>query len=670
MVGGVSLFPVMVLAGINLADELDQALYGLAGPDIVRHFHISPAVFGLAFLPNLFLGMALPVFAGYVADRVNRVMLSIAGALAWAVFAFLTGVVPAFWMLVVVRMLTGFGRGISGPAHSSLISDYYPLDGRGAAFSIHQNANPLGNFIGFIVAGVLLAKWGWQKPFLVLPIPGLLCVLLMLRLREPRRGAYEFAAAGDLADDQAPLPMKQSLRLLGNIQSWRRYAYVWLFLAIGGAMASVYSFYFEAVFGIGPFGRGLILAGTALLTVVGAVVGGIIGQRLMARGAGRRAGQMLAVALAASAVAFVATSLAPTAGVAVAIALLTVPVRTAAAVPVTLILSATVPARIRGQGFGAIWFFYAVGFLFLPIALSYGNSYSYRVSLLLAGPPLLVSAIIAAKAADYIDGDIERANKIGAAEAEVRRRRAAGESIDLLEVVDLDVSYGNVQVLFNVGIRIAEGEMVALLGTNGAGKSTLLKAISGVVRPTRGVVLFDGQDITGMDAEATAERGIIQVPGGKGVFPGLSVRRNLRLGTYMYRKDKAHTQQAFEQAIELFPRLGERLDQPAGTLSGGEQQMLTLAQAFMAKPRVLMIDELSLGLAPVVVEELLEVVERINQSGVTVILVEQSVNIALSLAKRAYFMEKGEVRFEGASADLLERGDLVRSVFLSGAGRA
>jgi len=667
--GGVPLAPVVALSALTLFDELDQAAYGLYGPDITRTFNISPTVFGLAFVPAILLGMGLPVAVGYVTDRVGRVALSTVGGALWCVAAMLTGIVPAFWMLVLVRMLSGVGRSVSGPAHSSLLSDYYPITGRGAAFSIHQNANPIGNFIGFLAGGAIAAAWGWQRAFLLLPLPGIVAILLVARLREPRRGGLDVRDDGSNDEVGSPVPFRRGLRLLGNVQSWRRYAYVWLLLAIGTAMASVYTFYFDAVFGIGPFGRGSILAATALLQVVGAVVGGIAGQRLLAAGRTRALGNLLAYALVASAASLLASALAPNATFAVAVVLITTPLRSLAAVPVLLVLSATVPARIRGLGFGTIWFFFAAGLFFLPVALGYGDRYSYRVSLLLGVVPLVAAAIVAANAARFIATDVKRANQVSAAEASVRQRRERGEGIDLLEVANLDVSYGSVQVLFDVNLRVAEGEMVALLGTNGAGKSTLMRAITGLVKPSRGVVLFDGEDITGIDPEASAAHQIIQVPGGKGVFPGLTVRRNLRLGTYLHRRDKAYTAEAFERAIELFPRLGERLDQPAGTLSGGEQQMVTLAQAFMAKPRILMIDELSLGLAPVVVEELLEVVQRINDQGVTVILVEQSVNIALSLTHRAYFMEKGEVRFEGASQKLLERDDLVRSVFLANAGR-
>ena len=662
------LYPIAALAGLNLVDEFDQAAYGLFGPDIVREFGISPGTFGLAFLPAVLLGMFLPVGVGYLTDRFNRVTLSVVGGAMWCAFAFATGLVPAFWMLVVVRMLNAVGRGFSGPTHNSLISDYYPVTGRGTAFSIHQNTLPVGTVVGLLLGGWLATRIGWQNVFLLLPIPGIVCVLALLRLREPERGRFERAELpAELFAEDKPVPFLASLQLLRNIKSWVRFAWVWLFMAAGLALSSVLPFYFEAVFGVGTFGRGVILGVMSLASVVGAVVGGILSQRWMARGLHARTGQLVTWSMVFSAVAVAGVAVAPTLPVAIAVVVLTVPLRALAAVPVMLILSATVPARIRGQGFGAIWFMFALGYFFLPLALTYGDAYSYRVSMLMATVPLLIAAAVSHSAARLIAGDVERANTVGGAELEVRRRKAAGQKIDLLEIIDLDVAYGDVQVLFGCNLRVAEGEMVALLGTNGAGKSTLLRAMSGLVTPRNGAILFDGEDITGLAAEDTTARGIIHVPGGRGVFPGLTVDRNLMLGSYLYRKERAYTAEARERVLEMFPRLSERLHQRAGTLSGGEQQMLTLAQAFVARPRLLAIDELSLGLAPKVVEELLEVVRRINASGVTVILVEQSVNIALTLASRAYFMEKGEVRFEGASSELLRRDDLVRSVFLAGA---
>jgi ABC-type branched-subunit amino acid transport system ATPase component len=234
----------------------------------------------------------------------------------------------------------------------------------------------------------------------------------------------------------------------------------------------------------------------------------------------------------------------------------------------------------------------------------------------------------------------------------------------LVECKGLDVAYGPVQVLFGVDFEVDEGEIVALLGTNGAGKSTLLKAISGLIDPSAGTVSLDGHDITGADAEAVTRAGVSLMPGGKGIFPTVTVDEHLRLAAWTFRKDAARIDAARAEVLELFPILAERHAQPAGYLSGGEQQMLALAQAFMTKPRLLLVDELSLGLAPTVVGHLLDVLRTVHAAGTTIVLVEQSVNVALTLAQRAVFMEKGEVRFTGPTADLLERPDLLRSVFI------
>jgi ABC-type branched-subunit amino acid transport system ATPase component/ABC-type branched-subunit amino acid transport system permease subunit len=242
-----------------------------------------------------------------------------------------------------------------------------------------------------------------------------------------------------------------------------------------------------------------------------------------------------------------------------------------------------------------------------------------------------------------------------------------GTAPNLLSIRSLDVAYGQVQVLFGVSLEVTQGEIIALLGTNGAGKSTVLRAISGLVAPRSGSITIEGSDITGMAAHKIAALGVSQVPGGRGIFPSLTVAENLRTAGWMYKRDRAYIERATTEVLELFPILRTKLDEQAATLSGGQQQMLTLGMAFLSQPRLLMIDELSLGLAPVVVEQLLEVVKELRRRGTTIILVEQSVNVALTVAETAYFMEKGEIKFHGPTAELLERPDVLRSVFLEGA---
>jgi ABC-type branched-subunit amino acid transport system ATPase component len=237
----------------------------------------------------------------------------------------------------------------------------------------------------------------------------------------------------------------------------------------------------------------------------------------------------------------------------------------------------------------------------------------------------------------------------------------------LLSCRGIDMAYGSVQILFDVDFDVFPGEIVALLGTNGAGKSTLLKGVCGLVRPKAGKVRFKGEDITKVPADVTAKRGISLMPGGKGVFPTLSVDENLRMAAWLIRDEPDRVKAAKGEVLDLFPVLAERHTQMAGNLSGGEQQMLALGSALMTRPELLMIDELSLGLAPTIVGQLLEVVKGIHERGTTIVIVEQSINVALNLAERAVFMEKGEVRFEGPARELLDRPDILRSVFIAGA---
>jgi ABC-type branched-subunit amino acid transport system ATPase component len=237
----------------------------------------------------------------------------------------------------------------------------------------------------------------------------------------------------------------------------------------------------------------------------------------------------------------------------------------------------------------------------------------------------------------------------------------------LLDLQGVDLFYDKVQVLYGVDFHVRKGERVALLGTNGAGKSTVLKAASRLVEPRAGTLTWKGKDIGSMSAERLVREGLGHVPGGRGMFPTLSVGENLRMGGYIYR-EASKVDAEIERVMHYFPWMKDRLDQQAGTLSGGEQQQLATGRALMSNPELLMIDELSLGLAPVVVERLMETVQRLHEEeGLTVVIVEQQASFALGYTDRAYFMEKGEVRYEGPSAGLADRPDLLRSVFLAGA---
>jgi branched-chain amino acid transport system ATP-binding protein len=229
----------------------------------------------------------------------------------------------------------------------------------------------------------------------------------------------------------------------------------------------------------------------------------------------------------------------------------------------------------------------------------------------------------------------------------------------MLEIDTIDVHYGPVQALFGASLRVEDGEMVALLGANGAGKTTTLRTISGLLSPTRGSVKLDGREIAGMPAQKVVRLGVAQLPEGRELFPELTVLENLRLGYWSKRKDKGGFSAKLEHIYHLFPRLKERAQQASGTLSGGEQQMLAVSRALMSSPTLLLVDEVSLGLAPIVVSQLFGALEEVNRAGTAILLVEQFVHLALKHTARAYVLAKGEMVIEGKSKDLLSSPDLM-----------
>ncbi|MFC4446000.1 ABC transporter ATP-binding protein [Castellaniella denitrificans] len=234
-----------------------------------------------------------------------------------------------------------------------------------------------------------------------------------------------------------------------------------------------------------------------------------------------------------------------------------------------------------------------------------------------------------------------------------------------LSIESVSAAYGNISALHDVSLEVPAGGIVALLGANGAGKSTTLNVVSGLVRPTRGTVRFDGEPIHRMAADHIVRRGIIQVPEGREIFRDMSVRENLEMGAYT-RKDRAAVARDLDAMCDIFPRLRERIGQKAATLSGGEQQMLATARAMMARPRMILLDEPSMGLAPLVVEQIFETVRTLNrEQGITILLVEQNAKLALSVSSHAYILENGEIVLQGASADL-RNDEAVQRAYLGG----
>lgn len=234
----------------------------------------------------------------------------------------------------------------------------------------------------------------------------------------------------------------------------------------------------------------------------------------------------------------------------------------------------------------------------------------------------------------------------------------------MLQVENITVYYGNIQAIKGVTLDIQEGEIVTLIGANGAGKSTLLKTVSGLLKPKEGQILYEGKSIGGKAAQAIVKQGISHVPEGRRIFANMTVEENLQLGAYL-RRDRAGIKKDMEQVYELFPRLLERLKQQAGTLSGGEQQMLAMGRALMAKPKLLLLDEPSMGLAPLLVKTIFRIIEEIKATGTTILLVEQNAHLALSIADRAYVMETGRIVLSGTANELNE-SEQVKMAYLGG----
>lgn len=234
----------------------------------------------------------------------------------------------------------------------------------------------------------------------------------------------------------------------------------------------------------------------------------------------------------------------------------------------------------------------------------------------------------------------------------------------MLTVNDINVFYGAIHAIKGVSLEVNEGEIVTLIGANGAGKSTILRTISGLLKPKTGSIQFEGQEIAGMSAHEIVKTGISQVPEGRRIFAEMSVLENLELGAFT-RKDKDGIKADMELVFERFPRLKERIGQLAGTLSGGEQQMLAMGRALMSRPRLLLLDEPSMGLAPLLIKEIFAIIQDINKTGTTVLLVEQNANMALSIAHRAYVLETGRITLSGAAKELAA-SDEVRKAYLGG----
>jgi ABC-type branched-subunit amino acid transport system ATPase component/sugar phosphate permease len=686
--GGAATLVVLVL--LNVIDEFDKYLFQVLGPDIQTTFHLSDTgltMLGGAGAVALFLA-AVPL--GALADRGRRTFLIGVTSLVWAGMSALGGLTRSAWQLGATRFVTGLGKG-NTPVGQSLLADRYPIAGRGRIYAIYNMANPVGAAIGpVLVAGVATVAGGvegWRWALVILGLPAVGLALLAFGLPEPERGGNEREAlhldaveggAAAAAEAAAPAAAAEKLSLTTAFERLRMIktfsAQMSAIAALGFGLSgtsTIFGLVMERDFGLGSFGRATIISVGSIGGFVGIALGGRFADRSFREDPARVA-RLVGVSMVGFGVLFTLGINMPTAwllGVCFVAAQVTVQAPLAMN---SALLASVVPPRLRGSAFAVLGVYFVLvgGLVGGVITAVISDAMGARTALTVVVPIAFAGAgYYMYSASRHVARDLSRlVEELREEDDEAARVRAGQSSDELLQVRNIDFSYGPVQVLFDVDVTVHKGETLALLGTNGAGKSTLLRVISGLALPERGVVRLEGRTITYLPATERVRHGIVQVPGGKAVFRSLTVEENLLAGAHTYAWDAERLAARGDAVLEMFPALRPLLGQPAGTLSGGEQQMLAIAKALLLEPRLLLIDELSLGLAPVMVQEMLAAIDRLKAAGITIVIVEQSINVALAVADRAVFMEKGRIRYDGPAADLLERHDLVRAVFLGEEG--
>ncbi|HVV76747.1 MAG TPA: MFS transporter [Mycobacteriales bacterium] len=682
---GLSVYPLLALCGLVIVDQFQLSAFGVLSPEVSTGLGISVGSYTLVYaLRMLALSVAALPMAALVQRRPCRASVAIVTAFAWSAMTVFTGFSGGLLALIAVFVADGASSGSVQATHGPLLFDVYPPDLRSRVYAIFTSSTYVALVLGPALVA-LLTYWDltWRGVFLVLGVLCLIVATAAVRLRDPGFGRWDIARVREVVKGQQPaaeaeaptldnsLRFFEAARRVFAVGTIRRLlvgqAFFGMFLA---PLISFLSFFLQDQFDLGPTARGIFSAVLPIPAIGLMWLVGTRGERWYAqspsrvlRYAGLALGAsvvLLAISIALpTLIAFSVVFMLAYAGMTTALPLMGL--STLGLLPPQVRAHASALGGIATYGAGAL-----IGSLFLD---SIDTRYGVTAAIVALTVPGLISAGVVWSASRLVDADLDRFIDGIVEEQEVRELQASGTKMPMLACRHIDFSYGQLQVLFDVSFSVADGEMVALLGTNGAGKSTLLRVISGLGLPTSGSVRLDGADITYLEPHRRVDAGIMQIAGGKGTFGKLTVVDNLRAFGYRLGSNRRAVEAGMDTVFDAFPRLAERRDQLAATMSGGENQMLALGCAFMLKPRLLLIDELSLGLAPRVVGELLEMVRRINAGGASVVLVEQSVNIALSLVDHAYFMEKGEVRFDGKAGVLVERGDLLRSVFLEGAAK-
>ena len=679
MGGGATTFVVLLL--LASLDELQTAAITVLAPDMRDTFGVSDGTITfIAASSSAFVVFgAIPM--GWAADRMKRVPIIGWSSVFFTFMVFLSGLAPNAFAFFWARFGVGIAKANTIPVHSSMLADTYPIGIRGRLGAIGGGSARLVAVLSPVLVGAVAVAAngpgevdGWRWAYYLFGIAVALLAIAAFFLKEPPRGQWEkIDVLGESFVEEDPLPVSLDAAFSRLMQIRTIKTVVVGFSALGFGLFTVpvlESLYLEERWNLDPLDRGITITVGGLFAVLGLLYVGPKFDRLW-REDPTRSLRMVGICIG------VGTLFKP-----IQYAVPNVPLFITFGVPQTVLFIAAfamvgplmqsiVPYRLRGSGTALItlyiFFIGAAGGGL--ISLLFTDAWGPRTTaLVLSVPTSILGGWILYRGARHIRHDLSlNVQELLDEQDEEKRRHESGE-IPALQVNNLDFCYGPVQVLFDVGFELRKGETLALLGTNGAGKSTLLRVISGLGTPRRGVVRLGGRTITYTSPQLRAALGVHQLPGGKGVFPGMTVHQNLTMGAYIHRRDRDDVTGRIDRVLELFPDLAQRQGQVAASLSGGQRQMLALARVLLHDPEILLIDELSLGLAPTVVQDLLVIIERLQEQGQTIIIVEQSLNVALAVADRAIFLEKGQIRFEGPAQELLERDDLARAVFLGKEG--
>ncbi len=675
MGGGAATFVVLMI--LNSLDELQTAAIAVLAPDIRDTFGVSDGT--ITFIASssgafVVLG-AIPM--GWAADRMRRIPIIGWASIVFAAMVTLSGMAVNAFSFFWARFGVGIAKANTIPVHSSTIADTYPIGIRGRIGAIDKGMGRLIAVISPILVGGIAAIAngpgevdGWRWTYYLLGIPVAIAAIAAFFLKEPQRGRWEkedVLGESFTEDDPLPVSMDAAFSRLMRIKTVKSVVVGFSALGFGLFTAPVLeNLWLEDKFGLESFERGAWATAAGLFTVLSLVYVGPKFDRLWRENPTRTL-HMIGALIGFSAIFKPIQWAMPTVPLFIAFSIPTLVMLNTAFAMVSPVMQAIVPYRLRGSGTALItlYIFFIGGTGGGLISFMFADSWGPRVTtLVLTIPSAVLGGWIMYRGARHVRHDLSLNVQELFDEQDEQRRTSGDGEVPALQLNNIDFSYGPVQVLFDVAFEVKKGETLALLGTNGAGKSTILRVISGLGIPQRGVVRLDGRTVTYTSPQLRSRLGIQQLPGGTGVFSDMTVRQNLVMGSYIHRRDSVDVERRIASVLELFPDLERRQGQRASSMSGGQQQMLALARVLLHEPEILLIDELSLGLAPTVVQDLLQLIERLQERGQTIILVEQSLNVALSIADRAIFLEKGQVRFAGSAQELLERDDLARAVFL------